>query len=73
MQDRHVVAYASHQLRPHEENYPTHDLELAAIVRALKTWQSHRKDAWSKQKLQIRLGRNRGASTGAEVNLVFSS
>src|SRR3954462_2491067 len=29
MQDRHVVAYASRQLRSHEENYPTHDLELA--------------------------------------------
>src|SRR4051812_19959636 len=32
MQDRHVVAYASLQLRPHEENYPTHDLELADVV-----------------------------------------
>ena len=37
MQDRHVVAYASRQLRPHEENYPTDDLELAAVVHALKT------------------------------------
>ena len=41
MQDRHVVAYASWQLRPHEENYPTHDLELAAIVHALKTWRHY--------------------------------
>jgi len=32
MQDRRVVAYASRQLRTHEKNYPTHDLELAAIV-----------------------------------------
>nr|CAD39388.2 OSJNBb0016B03.9 [Oryza sativa Japonica Group] len=31
MQDGHVVAYASRQLRPHEGNYPTHDLELAAV------------------------------------------
>jgi len=36
MQDRRVVAYASRQLRTHEKNYPTHDLELAAIVFALK-------------------------------------
>ena len=37
MQDRQVIAYASRQLHPHEENYPTHDLELAAVVHALKT------------------------------------
>ena len=36
MQNRQVVAYASRQLKPHEVNYPTHDLELAAIVFALK-------------------------------------
>ena len=38
MQDRKVVAYASRQLRPHEQNYPTHDLEFAAVVHALKIW-----------------------------------
>jgi hypothetical protein len=38
MQDGHVVAYASRQLRKHEEKYPTRDLELAAIVHALKIW-----------------------------------
>jgi hypothetical protein len=38
MQEGKVVAYASRQLRPHEENYPTHDLELAAVVHALKIW-----------------------------------
>jgi hypothetical protein len=32
MQEGAVVAYASRQLKPHEENYPTHDLELAAII-----------------------------------------
>ncbi|KAL4309111.1 hypothetical protein GQ457_01G013260 [Hibiscus cannabinus] len=36
MQEGKVVAYASRQLKPHELNYPTHDLELAAIVFALK-------------------------------------
>ena len=41
MQDRHVVAYASRQLRTHEENYPTHDLELAVVVHALKTWRHY--------------------------------
>ena len=38
MQDEKVVAYASKQLKPHEQNYPTHDLELVAIVFALKIW-----------------------------------
>ena len=41
MQDRQVIAYASRQLHPHEENYPTHDLELAAVVHALKTWRHY--------------------------------
>ena len=38
MQDRKVIAYGSRQLKPHEINYPTHDLELAAVVYALKSW-----------------------------------
>ncbi|KAL4378322.1 hypothetical protein GQ457_02G025300 [Hibiscus cannabinus] len=38
MQNENVVAYASRQLKPHELNYPTHNLELAAIVFALKIW-----------------------------------
>ena len=38
MQDGRVVSYASRQLRPHELNYATHDLELAAVVHVLKTW-----------------------------------
>ena len=38
MQDGKVVAYASRQLKPHEQNYPTHDLELAVVVFALKIW-----------------------------------
>jgi hypothetical protein len=32
MQEGKVIAYASRQLRKHEKNYPTHDLELAAVV-----------------------------------------
>ena len=32
MQSRRVVAYGSRQLKNHEQNYPTHDLELAAVV-----------------------------------------
>ncbi|KAL0556601.1 hypothetical protein IC582_005115 [Cucumis melo] len=38
MQQGKVVAYASHQLKSHDQNYPTHDLELAAVVFALKIW-----------------------------------
>ncbi|KAL4014044.1 hypothetical protein IC575_026234 [Cucumis melo] len=38
MQKGKVVAYASRQLKKHECNYPTHDLELAAVVLALKLW-----------------------------------
>ena len=37
-QDGRVVSYAPRQLKPHELNYATHDLELAAVVHALKTW-----------------------------------
>nr|XP_009804253.1 PREDICTED: uncharacterized protein LOC104249515 [Nicotiana sylvestris] len=36
-----VIAYASRQLRKHEQNYPTHDLELAAVVFALKIWRHY--------------------------------
>jgi hypothetical protein len=41
MQDGRVVAYASRQLRKHEVNYPTHDLELATVVHALKIWRHY--------------------------------
>jgi hypothetical protein len=37
MKEGHVVAYSSRQLKIHEMNYPTHDLELATVVHALKT------------------------------------
>jgi len=41
MQHDHVIAYASRQLKLHERNYPTHDLELAAIIFALKIWRHY--------------------------------
>jgi hypothetical protein len=41
MQGGKVVAYASRQLQKHEENYPTHDLQLAAVVHALNIWRHY--------------------------------
>ena len=41
MQDRRVIAYISRKLRRHEENYAMHDLELLAIVYALKVWRHY--------------------------------
>ena len=38
MQFGKVAAYGSRQLKNHEYNYPTHDMELAAVVFALKIW-----------------------------------
>jgi hypothetical protein len=54
MQDGQVVSYTSCQLRKHEGNYPTHDLELAAVVHVLKIWRhyliSHRCEIYSDYK-----------------------
>ncbi|GJY81068.1 putative reverse transcriptase domain-containing protein [Tanacetum coccineum] len=41
MQREKVIAYASRQLKPHEENYTTHDLELGALIFALKIWRHY--------------------------------
>jgi hypothetical protein len=41
MQKGRVIAYASRQLKRHEEHYPTHALELAAVVHALKIWRHY--------------------------------
>jgi hypothetical protein len=41
MQEDRVIAYGSRQLRKHEGNYPTHDLELATMVLALKLWRHY--------------------------------
>ena len=41
MQEGRVVAYSSQQMKIYEKNYPTHDLELAVVVHALKTWRHY--------------------------------
>jgi hypothetical protein len=41
MQENRVLAYASRALRPHDKNYPTHDLELVAVVHAMKIWRHY--------------------------------
>jgi len=41
MQEDKVVAYVSRQLKPYEKNYPTHDLELTAVVFELKIWRHY--------------------------------
>jgi hypothetical protein len=41
MQESRVTSYSSRQLRHHEEHYPTHDLELAVVILALRTWRQY--------------------------------
>jgi hypothetical protein len=41
MQDGRVISYASRQLRRHKEHYPTHDLELLAVMHTLKVWRHY--------------------------------
>ena len=41
MQDNHVVCYESRKLEDNGKNYATHDLEIAAIVHALKMWRHY--------------------------------
>ena len=41
MQNGKVVAYDSRQLKDHEKNYRTHDLEMATVVFALKIWRHY--------------------------------
>jgi hypothetical protein len=41
MEQNRVISYASRALLPHEKNYPKHDLELAAVVHALKMWRRY--------------------------------
>jgi hypothetical protein len=54
MQEGQLVCYASQQLRKHEENYTIHDLELAAVVHAIKIWRhyliGHRCEIYSDHK-----------------------
>ena len=41
MQDKHVICYESRKMKEHEKNYATHDLELAAILHAVKMWRNY--------------------------------
>jgi hypothetical protein len=41
MQEGRVAVYSSRRLKIHERNYPIHDLELATVVPALKTWRHY--------------------------------
>ena len=41
MQRGRVISFASRQLKPHERNYSTHDLELVAVIFALKVWRHY--------------------------------
>jgi hypothetical protein len=41
MQEGIIVAYVSRQLKTHKQNYPTHGLELATVVHALKIWRHY--------------------------------
>ncbi|XP_052723852.1 uncharacterized protein LOC128193787 [Vigna angularis] len=54
MQEKRVVAYASRQLKVHEKNYPTHDLELAAVVFALKIWRHYLYGSTFQKELNMR-------------------
>jgi hypothetical protein len=46
MQEDRVISYSSRQLRRHEEHYTTHDLELAVVVMALRTWRHYLMGMW---------------------------
>ena len=55
IQSERVVAYGSRQLKNHERNYPTHDMELAAIVFALKIWRHYLYGEQFTQKSKVHL------------------
>ena len=48
MQNGNVIAYTSRQLKSYEQNYPTHDLELAVVVFTLKIWRHYLYGKWCK-------------------------
>ncbi|XP_027941047.1 uncharacterized protein LOC114194835 [Vigna unguiculata] len=54
MEEKQHVAYTYQQLKVHEKNYLTHDLELAALVFALKTWRHYLYDAQFQKELNMR-------------------
>ena len=41
MQNENVIAFISKKLKSHEQKYPTHDLELVAVIFALKKWRHY--------------------------------
>ena len=55
MQYGRVIAYASRQLRIHERNYPTHNLELAAVIFALKIWRQTCMESLVKSLLTVKV------------------
>jgi hypothetical protein len=46
MQHERVIAYASKQLKPQAVNYPVHDLELVAVIFALRVWRHYLYGSW---------------------------
>src|SRR3954467_13443922 len=84
MQDRKVIAYGSRQLRAHEDKYPTHDLELAAVIYALKLWRhylvgncgevytDHQSLKYLFTQPDLNLRRNRWLETIADFNMDIS-
>ena len=68
------MAYASRQLKKHEQNYPVHDLELAAVIIALKMWRHHlyvaRSDLYRPQKLEVCVHVARPKPEAAQVGRV---
>nr|GEU80873.1 hypothetical protein [Tanacetum cinerariifolium] len=65
MQKEKVIAYASRQLKPHDENYTTHDLELGAVVFALKIWRDYLYDEAVNEEIDDSLVR--GATTASSL------
>ncbi|GJY83876.1 reverse transcriptase [Tanacetum coccineum] len=57
MQHGKVIAYASRQLKPYEVNYPTHDLELTALVFALKIWRHYLGVGWNFSRITMQIFR----------------
>ena len=84
MQERKVIAYGSCQLRTHEDKYPTNDLELAAVIYALKLWRhypvgnrceiytSHQSLKYLFTQQDLNLRQQRWLETIADFNMDFS-
>jgi hypothetical protein len=76
MQEGRVISYSSRQLRCHVEHYPTHDLELAAVVMALRTWHHYllgniyTQKLYGPQKLEVHLYPTRFENEAAKMALV---